>query len=833
MNRFSLTRSLAAALAVLLVAGCAGVPRIDPTGEAIFEAPPEICRPTPMAAVGPTVDRQAPGAPRACDRTEVQLAPRVTVAPIGSEVVLVAGVRGPDQYLRTNERLEWQIGQGSVGQFVDLDPYQFTDALVLDFNIPRKVTPTYAITSTSRTSLRLTRGTPDPLDDAVVLRGQSWVTVTSPVEGTSYVSVFAPNVYGWDRRGQTAAIHWIDAQWQFPPPAINPAGTRHVFTTTVTRQTDQSPVVGWRVVYTITGGPPAGFAPSGTPSIEVETDSAGRASAEIVQVQPVSGTNTIAIQIVRTGPAGGRIAVGNGTTTKTWSAAGLGLRVRGPAVGSVGATLTYRLEVSNPGDLTVEGLTIADALPDGLSFLSSVPPPMAPGRTLQWQIPRLGPGQCCNVELNVRADRAGSVSNCAEAAAANGLRAKDCASTTVATALPAPTVPTQPPVTQPGPITTPGIAAAIDLQVRGPDRAEVGQMVDFEIQITNLGNTPASGLTIRDRFDPGLQHQSGVSAIQRSLGADLPPGQTARIGVRLRVVRPGRQCHTVEVTGPGGVQLARESCVVAAEGGVPTPAPKPETKPETKPAPGNNLAVRVTTKPAETSMARGAKVVFQFEAVNTGTQPLTNVTIAAALDPGFEPKNATDGYQFDPAANTMSWVLPTIAPGAKVDLAVECLATQASARACVRARAFTPQGDQAQGQACIEVRAPAPPSGLSMHATSLNTLAEVDRPFSFRIEITNQSPTPDANIELAVRLPDGKELILSPIGTKGETTYQSDGQTIRFAPLPTLYTGDKKVYSVQVLPKKAGTVDVLFQLTSRGMSQPLQQVLRQTINPGR
>lgn len=180
--------------------------------------------------------------------------PRVTAAPVGSQVVLLAGVRGADQYLRMNERVEWTLGPGGVGEFVELDRHYWPDILLGDFNWPRKVSPTYLITSTSRRCLRLTGGSP-AMNDVIVLRGQTWVTVTSPVEGTSCVTAFAPAVRGCDRRKQTALIHWLDAQWQFPPPAINAAGTRHVFTTTVMRQSDQSPRPGWRVRYTISGGP--------------------------------------------------------------------------------------------------------------------------------------------------------------------------------------------------------------------------------------------------------------------------------------------------------------------------------------------------------------------------------------------------------------------------------------------------------------------------------------------------------------------------------------------------------------------------------------------------
>ena len=96
-----------------------------------------------------------------------------------------------------------------------------------------------------------------------MLRGQGWITLTSPIEGTSHVTVVAPEVYGWDARTKSATVHFVDAVVQYPPPAINPAGTKHVFTTTVTRHSNQSPCENWLVRYEIVGGPPAGFLPSG------------------------------------------------------------------------------------------------------------------------------------------------------------------------------------------------------------------------------------------------------------------------------------------------------------------------------------------------------------------------------------------------------------------------------------------------------------------------------------------------------------------------------------------------------------------------------------------
>ncbi|MCR4414671.1 MAG: DUF11 domain-containing protein, partial [Thermoguttaceae bacterium] len=773
--------AVAVALAIVALGGCAQLPRIDPSGERFF-LPPASTAPPPQA-----------GGVLPWEPAELLLTPAVKVAPVGSEVVLIAGVRGPDPYLRTNERVEWQIAPGGVGEFVDFDPHEFVDYLLFDFTRPRKITPTYAISSTSRRAVRLTRGTPDPNDDVAIASGQTWVTVTSPVEGTSYVTALAPAIQAWDRRGKTAVIHWIDAQWQFPPPAINPAGTRHVFTTTVTRQSDQSPLAGWRVRYQITGGPPAGFAPTGSPSVEVETDAAGRASAEISQSRPVPGTNTVAIELVRpAGAAGGRIVVASGITSKTWSAPGLAIRVSGPAVASVGATLTYRIEVSNPGDLPVEAVTVLDNLPEGLAYLNSSPPPQtSSGRSVQWQLGRVAPGQCCTIELNVRAERAGSVSNCVEAAS-GGLRAKDCASTTISTTPPGPPLLPGPGTPQPiGPPVTVPAAAALDLQVVGPERAAVGDRVTFRMVITNRASTTAKGVAIKAQFDPGLEHAVGTTAIHRPLGADLPPGETAQIGVELRVVRPGRSCLGVEVSATGMAPVTRQACLVAS-GEAPGAA---------KPAPaGKNLAVQVSTPDVRTGVIdQNGTVKFDVVVTNQGTEPMTNVTLSCRFDPALLPSRATPDHRYDKDTNSLSWTLSTLRPRDSQRLEMECTAVRPAARACNRVYAKSLQGDSVEAEACVEVRAAQPPTptGLTMNIASLATPAAVGREFSFVVQVANRSQFPEEDVTLTVVLPP--ELLPVRLGTSGPAgppriLPHFDGQTIRFDPIPEVSAGETRTY---------------------------------------
>ena len=144
---------------LLAVTGCAefGLPRIDPSGEHLFvyDPPPAavtcppgavpVLAPAGPAAVAPTPVPSAVAQPPVADLPRISpysdvaamLSPFRTVQAVGSQVVMVGGVRSGDGYLRTNRRLEWWLAPGSVGQFTaigEADPENF---LVGDFIRPR------------------------------------------------------------------------------------------------------------------------------------------------------------------------------------------------------------------------------------------------------------------------------------------------------------------------------------------------------------------------------------------------------------------------------------------------------------------------------------------------------------------------------------------------------------------------------------------------------------------------------------------------------------------------------------------------------------------------
>ena len=829
MRRFTTGGRLTAlvlTICAVFVCGCArlNAPRIDPSGRRIFAQPLIGDQP---------VYREVPRSSTATSGMQLLLCPHETIAPVGSEVVLLAGVRAADGYLRTNQRVEWVLDPGGPGQFVEVGQGTPIDYLVCDFTRPRKVSNTFAIGSTSRRYLRLTRGTALPADDVYVLSGQAWISVTSPREGTSQVAAYARGIDDWSLRKQIATIHWVDAQWSFPPPAINSAGGTHLFTTTVTRQTDQSPCVNWLVRYEILDGPAAGFSPDGVQVVEVPTDSSGQASAEIFQQQAAPGTNKIGVQVIRPADVNGkgkRFEVGSGTTLMTWSAADVGVRKTGPAVGSLGATLTYRIEVFNPGDLSADEVTLSDRIPPGLTYLRSDPPAEEIGGLLQWRLGSLSAGDTRSVEVDCRADRLGSVMNSAEVTAAGGLTAADSASTSV-------------------------VAPGLELSMEGPDQAVVGQNVIFQTKVTNVGQVAASGLVINDRFDPGLQHaQVRGQLIQKKLDKTpapgepawvLAPGESQWIDVELRVVQAGRLCNTMEILVGGEVVATTQKCITAVvQTGAVREQPGPGPQPPPEPQPG------LAAEPANVSVDMMGPVVspvgqtaqFVIEVMNQGRQPLTNVQVVDEFDREFEPTGASDGYAERPPDNPLApfvWTIDQLQPGKMHRYKFQARCLSPAAAACNRVTVISSQGAAiAEDRVYVEIRqAPAMPAptgaNLDVSIEDIHDPIDLNKTKTFTIRVVNTGMVDDHNLTLTVAIPAEMDPIkFKTTGPPSSGSPKFEGRIVRFAPVDTIKPGDILEYRVGVAAKQAGLdVALLVELTSQSLPQGKQVQERTIINP--
>lgn len=798
-------RSFAAlVVCALAMTGCRSFQplRIDPSGQRIFL--PAESTVAPGAYVMPDLPNVAIPQPR------VTLAPREIIAPVGSEVVLQAGVDGEAPTLFSGQRIEWMLSAESAGSFVSLGRSGGGCLTRWSHDRPRKVTNKYAIGATSLSPINITRGTPGPEDDLTIGSGRSWISVTSVNEGTSLVTAFAPGVASWNLRRSSATIHWVDAQWVFPPPSINPVGSQHVFTTAITRTSDGSPIEQWHVRYEILGGPPAGFAPDGIQVLIVPTDPLGQASVEIMQTEPQAGTSRIGIQIIRPAVPGTsqtkRLVLGSGITTKTWTSPDLAVRTLGPAQASVGSKIVYSIEVTNPGDLPTRDVTLHGEVPQGTSYTASNPEATPQGRRIEWKLGELAPRATRTFQAEFRADSAGSANFCAEVRSAEGLSARDCAATTVS-------------------------VPRLEVTVEGPETAAVGETVRYYILVTNRSAIPATGLTIRDEFDDGFKHIVSESPIERSL-QDMAPGEERPIYITLRVVKPGRLCHRVEVAGDEGFRAAANACLQAERIEV-QPQPEAEAPIRTTPepqlsTPAGRPALEVKkTGPRELRVGQTAEFFITIK--NTGEVPLTNLRISDGYELSLDPVNATDGFTV--GREELVWTLSRLEVGKTHQLQVNCRCVSPTDRACNRVTVTCEERPPLVDESCVkilpneETMAPSVESPgearLTLSITGLDQPVALGGTARYRVFVQNEGTAPANSTRLVVILPPELSVVREGTRPRVRATFQQ--QRIVFEPVAELRPGEPMTFEIQAQANQPGKVSILAELTSDELKEPLKK----------
>jgi uncharacterized repeat protein (TIGR01451 family) len=714
------------------------------------------------------------------------------MAPVGSEVILVAGLVGKRGEYEPRQPIEWTIAPDSVGHLLTTSSDGHCVTQVFHHASHRR-SGNQAITWSSASPQVLTRGTPTPADDISILRGQSWVTVMSPSEGTTHVTVLAPKANNWDQRRQTATIYWVDVQWTLPAPAIVPATQPHVLTTLVHRLAGK-PQSGWVVRYEILN-PGASFGSDGQTSVEVTTDEAGRASVQLASANR-SQTAQIEIKIIRPSDPNDdlpRMVVGQGFTTVTWSAPDPQVTLYGPETAQVGSTVSYRADIANVGDLVATDLTVSATVPANMTFVRSEPPAQVVGDRLVWNLGSLAPSQWLPLAIHLRPEREGDARFCVRASSSgladqSALAAEACVQTRV-------------------------FRSEVSVRMTGPATANVGDQVAFEIEVTNTGTAPLSNVLIRNRLPAGLElpGQPG-SVLERSLTEPLAAGQSQKIELLLLIRQPGRLCQTVEVFAAGGQTATATTCIEVR----PAPAVQPPSVPGTPALPGLPSQPAAPPEPRPQASLRaeiegplqarvGQQISYVMTVTNQGNVPLTGVRIVNTYEPSLYPKEASKG--FDPNAlrrGELVWTIERIEPGETVEREskYECLrpSTAAWSRLVVetaeQVRATRETTTQILPAETLPGRPPTqpepgrpeqPPSeqvtgNLRVSIADTRDPIPVNGTTTYIIGIENARNVSDRNVTLTIQLPPGMEFVdfKGPVGAR---RLSDDKRTIEVTPV--------------------------------------------------
>lgn len=694
--------------------------------------------------------------PYACS---IELQPMEALNPVGTQHVLIATVKDKDGKPLPNRRVEWMIADGGVGDIVEVDESGWRAARGY------KQDNHFAVSHTNNYAHVLDRGNSDPADDIHLDVGQTWCTITSPVEGDTHIIAYAPGIYDWSKHKVFAKKHWYDVAWQFPEPATNPTGTQHTFKTQVMKYSDKSPLAGYQVIYKIVSGPEGRLSPGDGQTASVMTDNQGVATVTLTQVKPAEGVNELDIQIFRPEQAAcckPGVHIADGKTHKIWVAPKIGIKKSAPATAIVGQQFKYDIEVNSLSATPAQDVVVTDTLPDGIQYVSSQPQATVSGQSLTWKLGTMAGNSNSAIVVQVKGTKTGKFHNCAQVTAAQGLKAEACADTVIT-------------------------APALQLEKQCSQKVLICEPIQYTLIVRNTGDAPATNVVLTDNLPDGLQTAQGKKTVTAEIGT-LAAGQAKQVKFSAQASKPGEYNNVATVKADGGL-TAEASCKTV----VGQPA-------------------LVITKKGPATRFIGRPVKYDISLKNSGNIDAVNTVVVDTLPPGAEFVEATAGGKY--ADGKVTWDFGTLAPNATKDMSVTVkFKTAGDARDTVVARAT-----------CVEVNADATTKIQGIPAILLEVIdiqdpIEVGGNETYVIVVTNQGSADDNNIVVTAILPDELEFV----DGKGVTAGKLTGKTVNFEPLPSLAPKAKAEWRVTVKALKEGDVRFKVIMKSDMMTSPVEE----------
>ena len=614
---------------------------------------------------------------------QMLMTPSRIIAPVGSEVVVIAGICGSDGFFAVNQPLEWILSNDSVGQFVEIGGMHHSTFNKLIPPSSRKFDGQYAWGRTGLKNQILSRGTPTPVDDIELRKGQTFVSVSSASPGTSYVTGVAPKAEGWDRRKASTIIHWVDGNWSIPTPVQATAGTVTALTTLIS-DTEGRGLKDWPVRYSIVGGAPAEFAPAGSQTAESKSNTDGQATVQIRQPagQFAPGTTQVRVDVVRPSLFGQpELVVESGVTTVDWSAPALTLRAIGPRVTEQGSPFTYRVEVSNPGDQVARNVIVRTKdLDDSIEYISSTPKPTEYGRQYEWNVGDVTPGAPAKiVDMQLKTEKLGNIGLCFEVLSQEDrLQTEACAETEI-------------------------VQPCINLVIEGPGNVQVGDQANFLLRVENRCDQPLENVEMTINYDPGLVRpgKSNPAKIRLVDNGLMQVNQSETFPFTAIAQGAGQQCLNVTITADGVRPERQTACVNVndANGGTPISNVPGSPSLSSSDALGLNVSKpQAITVPNQNGQPETVSRV-NVDVTNRTNQVMENVNLFATSTDSLTAVSMTNEFipnmRQSEDRSELIVGLPRIEPGQTLGLAFDYMSTQNDPNANVLFSVASPQGSTA------------------------------------------------------------------------------------------------------------------------------------------
>jgi uncharacterized repeat protein (TIGR01451 family) len=408
---------------------------------------------------------------------------------------------------------------------------------------------------------------------------------------------------------------------------------------------------------------------------------------------------------------------------------------RMPAEVSLGQEFMYEL---NPTATACAGtVVVTDHIPAGATYVRSEPPAEVQGDRLVWNLGDLQPGESRPIKVWLRADKEGRLASCATVIA----EPRVCAETLVG-------------------------KPVLAIVKTGPEMAQLGTDVSYNVVVSNKGNAVAQQVVVTDTIPDGLTHSSGQRQLTFQVG-DLGPNQSKSIPVVLRADKRGKVCNGAVAVSTNAGKVEAQACTTIVQ-------------------PGLKLVKSTNDKQLLINRAATYTIVVS----NIGDVPLTGVVVTDTAAPETSIASADGGTA---SGNSATWNVGQLSPGQQKELTVKVL-SRVPGRFCDTATVATAQGLKESAQDCTEWIGV---TGVLVEVVDDPDPIQVGETTTFTIRVTNQGSTRDIQ-DMSVKSTFGEQMdpttasgggsvngktvtwpVVARIGPKQSVTYTVIGKAVR------------------------------------------------------
>jgi uncharacterized repeat protein (TIGR01451 family) len=428
-----------------------------------------------------------------------------------------------------------------------------------------------------------------------------------------------------------------------------------------------------------------------------------------------------------------------------------------PSQVRLGQSFDYEIKVTNTTDATLDDVRIQEQTPEGLSITGSQPERQGQGADAGWQLGALKPRESKTIKVSGKADKQGELGTCLFASYKPSL----CAAVNV-------------------------VNPQIRVTKVAPQQADICENIEYRYTVTNTGSGSTERVTVREDLPEGLTTQDGRNQVVLDAGR-IEAGQSKEGVARLKASRAGSFASHAVASSEGGLKAQTEDITVRV------------TQPK--------LGVSIEG-PENEYVNR--PIAYRVTVTNEGDSPAREASVAVNIPQATRVANVGTEGRAD--RNAIQWSLGTHEPRASKTVTFNLTGTEAAAlETTARARAVC--AAEVSGTARTKLMTIA---ALLLEAVDLSDPVRAGENVVYRITVTNQGSGPDTNIRVTAKLPAEEQYV----SARGSSEATAEGQTIRFAPIPTLAAGRSAQWELTATAKQAGDVRFDVQLESDSLTKP-------------